>query len=155
MSGSYRGERTGSYTGQDVLQKGGISSRLPRDWRAGLVSKTRPINRNGGEVGREPFLKRPHFSSRRDRAERGKQKEGRSYSEAVISDPNLLIFQLQIMQSESGFTLLSYVTPPSSGSGIALVAMLRFVPLVSRSKPRRVVTLIAGRCRGVVSRPDL
>jgi hypothetical protein len=29
-----------------------------------------------------------------------------------------------MMQSDSGFTLLSYVTPRSSGSGIALVAML-------------------------------
>jgi hypothetical protein len=36
-----------------------------------------------------------------------------------------------MMQSDSGFTLFSYVAPPSSGSGIALMAMLRFGPPVS------------------------
>ena len=90
MPGSYRGERMGSYMRKDVAQKGRISCRLPRDWRAGLVSETRPVNRNGSEVGREPFLKRPHFSPSGDRTEGGEQKDNRSYSETVISDPYLL-----------------------------------------------------------------
>ena len=76
--------------GKDVLQKGRISCRLPRHWRAGLVSKTRPVNGNGSEVRREPFLKRSHFSPSGDRTQGGKQKNDRSYSEAVIPNLNLL-----------------------------------------------------------------
>jgi hypothetical protein len=90
VPGSYRGQRMGSHMRKDVVQKGRISCRLPPDWGAGLVSKTRPINRNGSEIRREPFLKRPHFSPSGDRAQGGEQKDDRSYTEAVISDPNLL-----------------------------------------------------------------
>ena len=90
MPGSYRGERVGGHMGKDVAQKGRISCRLPRDRRAGLVSKTRPVNRNGSEVGRKPFLKWPHFSPSGDRTQGGQQKDDRSRSETVISDPNLL-----------------------------------------------------------------
>jgi hypothetical protein len=91
VPGSYRGEWTANHIRKDVAQKGRISRRLPRDGGTGLVSKTRPVNRNGSEVGRKPFLKRPHFLPSGDRTQGGEQKDDRSHAETVISDADLLI----------------------------------------------------------------
>ena len=134
MPGSYRGERSGSHMGKDVLQKGSISCRSPRDWRAGLVSKTRPINRNGSVVGREPFLKRSHFSPSGDRTQGRKQKDDRSYSEAVISNLNLLSLPTPNDATRLRFHAAFLMLPASyPSSGIVLVAMLGLFPLVKQT----------------------
>jgi hypothetical protein len=127
VSGSYRGERMGSHIRKDIVQKGRISRRLPRDSRARLVSKTRPVNRNGSVVEREPFLKWPHFLSSGDRAQGGQHKDDRSRAETVISDPNLLTLPTpnDAIRRRLHADFLCYT--PSSDSGLGLVAMLRFV----------------------------